>query len=232
MPELPPLLLFDVSFLDVCSGWNNLTPLAIATEEWNGINHCLRCRYNTVSALDEAGQSGLIQWIEHGPLRLRRHRVESNNETCIVAQPGIEEFNYWKRRMDVNNIGLLDLTCIGSRKRWCDGCTEDCPHRRNVATRGGDVHDQLGHRFEIGEATFEGTRPRPPCAHVERVADEEGVMEALAEGRGGICADVIDGGELRVGDEFGATEPANPDPASIARAMRERAAENTERRVE
>lgn len=108
----------------------------------------------------------------------------------------------------------------------------DGRHRRNVVTRGVDVHDLLDHRFEVGEVTFEGTRPRPPCAHVERVADEEGVMEALTEGRGGICADVKQGGPLRVGDEFGAAEPANPDPASIARAMRERAQEQTERRVE
>ncbi|PSP99394.1 MOSC domain-containing protein [Halobacteriales archaeon QS_4_70_19] len=108
----------------------------------------------------------------------------------------------------------------------------DGRHRRNVVTRGVDVHELLDHRFAVGEVTFEGTRPRPPCVHVEQVADEEGVMEALAEGRGGICADVVDGGTLRVGDEFGARETVNPDPASIARAMRERAEERTERRVE
>ncbi|WP_276261210.1 MOSC domain-containing protein [Haloglomus litoreum] len=108
----------------------------------------------------------------------------------------------------------------------------DGRHRRNVVTRGVDLHDLLDHRFAVGEVSFEGTRPRPPCAHVEEVADEDGVMEALTEGRGGICADIVEGGELRVGDEFGARETVNPDPASIARAMRERADERTERRIE
>jgi MOSC domain-containing protein YiiM len=108
----------------------------------------------------------------------------------------------------------------------------DGRHRRNVVTRGVDLHHLLDHRFAVGDVTFEGTRPRPPCVHVEQVAGEDGVMEALSEGRGGICADVVDGGELCVGDEFGARETLNPDPASIARAMRERAEEQTERRVE
>jgi MOSC domain-containing protein YiiM len=108
----------------------------------------------------------------------------------------------------------------------------DGRHRRNVVTRGVDLQDLLDHRFAVGDVTFEGTRPRPPCAHVEQVADEEGVMEALSEGRGGICADVVEGGELRVGDAFRARETVNPDPSSIARAMRERASERAEKRVE
>ena len=82
----------------------------------------------------------------------------------------------------------------------------DGRHRRNVVLRDGDVHDLLNCRFELGDATFEGTRPRPPCRHVEDVAGEAGVARALGDGRGGICARVDDPGELRVGDEIGDVE--------------------------
>ncbi|WP_254840864.1 MOSC domain-containing protein [Natronomonas marina] len=82
----------------------------------------------------------------------------------------------------------------------------DGRHRRNLVVRGGDVHDLLNCRFELGAATFEGTRPRPPCRHVEEVAGEDGVARALGDGRGGICARVADPGELRVGDEVGDVE--------------------------
>jgi len=74
-------------------------------------------------------------------------------------------------------------------------------HRRNLVTAGVDLHDLLDHRFRVGGATLEGTRPRPPCSHVEQLADQAGVARALGEGRGGICADVIDPGEIGVGDE-------------------------------
>jgi MOSC domain-containing protein YiiM len=80
-------------------------------------------------------------------------------------------------------------------------------HRRNVVTEGIDVHDLLDHRFQVGDATFEGTRPRPPCAHVEEVVGEDGVATALGEGRGGVCADVVETGEIRVGDPITEVEP-------------------------
>jgi MOSC domain-containing protein YiiM len=74
-------------------------------------------------------------------------------------------------------------------------------------TEGIDVHDLLDHRFRIGNAVLEGTRPRPPCAHVEEMVGEDGVASALGEGRGGICADVIETGEIRVGDPITDVEP-------------------------
>jgi MOSC domain-containing protein YiiM len=80
-------------------------------------------------------------------------------------------------------------------------------HRRNVVTEGVDVHDLLDHRFRVGDAVLEGTRPRPPCAHVEETVGENGVASALGEGRGGICADVIETGEIRVGDPVADVQP-------------------------
>lgn len=80
-------------------------------------------------------------------------------------------------------------------------------HRRNVVTEGVDVHDLLEHRFRVGDAILQGTRPRPPCAHVEEVVGEDGVASALGEGRGGVCADVVETGEIRVGDPITDVEP-------------------------
>jgi MOSC domain-containing protein YiiM len=82
----------------------------------------------------------------------------------------------------------------------------DGQHRRNIVVRGGDVHDLLDHRFSLGSATFEGTRPRPPCRHVEQVSDQDGLMRALANGNGGICARVAEPGSFAVGDKIGDIE--------------------------
>ena len=98
----------------------------------------------------------------------------------------------------------------------------DGRHRRNVVTRGVDVHELLDTRFTIGRTTFEGTRPRPPCAHVEQVAGENGVAKSLGNNRGGICARVVDGGEFAVGDEIEVGESVAPDPDGLADAIRDR----------
>ena len=75
-------------------------------------------------------------------------------------------------------------------------------HRRNVVTEGVDLDDLLDHRFRVGGATLKGTRPRPPCSHVEDLASQAGVARALGDGRGGICADVLDPGSIGVYDDI------------------------------
>jgi Uncharacterized protein conserved in bacteria len=95
----------------------------------------------------------------------------------------------------------------------------DGRHRRNVVTRGVEPTDLLDVTFRVGEATFRGTRRRPPCAHVEAVADEDGVARALGEGRGGICADVLDAGRVAVGDQLTVVES---DPRSVGAEIAER----------
>jgi MOSC domain-containing protein YiiM len=133
---------------------------------------------------------------------------------------------------DVCEVTLVAAEALETIREETGIDLTDGRHRRNIVTRGVDVHDLLGHRFSLGDAVLKGTRPRPPCAHVEEVADEDGVATALTEGRGGVCADVVDPGEIAVGDRFGSLETVDPDPDSIARAMRERAAERAEKRVE
>jgi MOSC domain-containing protein YiiM len=95
----------------------------------------------------------------------------------------------------------------------------DGRHRRNVVTRGVDLRSLLKTTFRVGEATFRGTRPRPPCAHVERVAGEAGVARALKEGRGGICADVLDPGRIGVGDEITVVEAS---PRAVGQKIADR----------
>jgi MOSC domain-containing protein YiiM len=95
----------------------------------------------------------------------------------------------------------------------------DGRHRRNVVVRGVDPRSLLETTFRVGEATFRGTRPRPPCAHVEHVAGETGVARALKEGRGGICADVVDPGTVRVGDDVAVVEAS---PRVVGRDIADR----------
>lgn len=97
----------------------------------------------------------------------------------------------------------------------------DGQHRRNVVVRGGDVHDLLNHRFRLGGAQFEGTRKRPPCRYLEQVTGQDGLLRALADGKGGICARVSESGEFAVGDEITDREDLNNFESLVAN-IRER----------
>jgi MOSC domain-containing protein YiiM len=70
--------------------------------------------------------------------------------------------------------------------------------RRNVLTRGIDLNALVGERFRVGEVECRGDRLCDPCAHLQRLT-KPGVLKGLAN-RGGLRADVLTGGRIRVGD--------------------------------
>jgi hypothetical protein len=73
--------------------------------------------------------------------------------------------------------------------------------RRNLVTRGIDLDALVGRPFRIGDVECLGQRRCEPCAHLERVtaaAGRPGSLRALVH-RGGLRADVLSDGEIRVG---------------------------------
>ena len=72
-------------------------------------------------------------------------------------------------------------------------------HRRNLVTRGIELMDLLGRRFQIGEAVLEYDRPRPPCTYIQSLTGQQGLTRALGR-RGGICVRVVKSGTIRVQD--------------------------------
>jgi MOSC domain-containing protein YiiM len=70
--------------------------------------------------------------------------------------------------------------------------------RRNVVTRGVALNDLVGRPFRVGRVRCVGVEPCDPCRHLERLT-QAGVLRGLV-GRGGLAADVVEGGEIAVGD--------------------------------
>src|SRR3984885_3248689 len=75
---------------------------------------------------------------------------------------------------------------------------EPSEHRRNVVTRGIDLNALVGHEFTIGEVPCRGTRLCEPCTVAQRYAGRP-VLRPLVH-RGGLRADILRDGEIRVGD--------------------------------
>lgn len=71
-------------------------------------------------------------------------------------------------------------------------------HRRNVVVRGVDLNALVGRTFRIGDVRCEGRRLCEPCAHLDRLNASD-VLRPLVH-RGGLRADILTGGVLRVGD--------------------------------
>ena len=70
--------------------------------------------------------------------------------------------------------------------------------RRNLVVRDIALDDLIGRRFRVGEVECLGQRRCEPCSHLERLT-RPGVLRGLVH-RGGLRADVLSDGEIRVGD--------------------------------
>jgi hypothetical protein len=71
--------------------------------------------------------------------------------------------------------------------------------RRNIVTRGISLNGLVGEHFRIGSVECVGRRLAEPCAHLEKLA-RPGLLRPLVH-RGGLRADIIAGGVIRLGDE-------------------------------
>ena len=70
--------------------------------------------------------------------------------------------------------------------------------RRNIVTRGVALNHLVGKEFSIGAVVLRGTRLCDPCAHMEKLT-VKGAMRGLIH-RGGLRAEIIAGGVIRIGD--------------------------------
>lgn len=75
---------------------------------------------------------------------------------------------------------------------------EASEHRRNIVTRGIDLNALVGHEFTVGDVRCRGMRLCEPCTVVDRYASRP-VLRALVH-RGGLRADIVSEGVVRLGD--------------------------------
>lgn len=106
--------------------------------------------------------------------------------------------------------GGKDLTLIEAEVLaavWLTGAHT----RRNLVTREVRLNALVGRRFRIGEIECYGNRLCEPCTYLENLT---GVSVQALAGRGGLRADILTDGEIRVGD------PVIADPVELASATR------------
>jgi MOSC domain-containing protein YiiM len=134
------------------------------------------------------------------------HQIE---RAVAVAGRGLEGDRYFDERGTFSNPHGrgYDLTLIEAEV--LDGldlpagrlAPEDA--RRNIVTRGIDLNALVGEHFRVGDVECLGQRLCEPCAHLERLNDGAGILRPLVH-RGGLRADILGDGTIRVGDQVGA----------------------------
>ncbi len=97
------------------------------------------------------------------------------------------------------NVTLIEAEVLEAVARDYDINLAAIDSRRNLLTRGAALNHLVGIEFTIGAVTLRGAELCEPCAYIERKNSAPGLRNALIH-RGGLRAEIIAGGTIRVGD--------------------------------
>lgn len=103
-------------------------------------------------------------------------------------------------------ITLIETEALEALLRDYGVALEPAETRRNVATRGVPLNHLVGRVFRVGEATARGLRLCEPCSHMERLSGKR--IRAGLVHRGGLRAQILTEGRIRVGDDVAVLETA------------------------
>ena len=95
-------------------------------------------------------------------------------------------------------VTLIELETIEALERDYKMKIEPGQARRNVVTHGVALNHLVDREFSVGEVRLRGMRLNEPCNHLASLTDEK-VKQGLVH-RGGLRADIVSGGVIRVGD--------------------------------
>lgn len=133
--------------------------------------------------------------------------MRAEHEVEAVAGEGLRGDRYFEGIGTFSNVPgggreltLTEAEAIEAIEREADIEIGFDEHRRNVTTRDAALNHLVGERFRVGEVICEGIRLCEPCDHLRRMT-VDGIEDALTH-RGGLRADVIEGGTIRLEDEI------------------------------
>ena len=72
--------------------------------------------------------------------------------------------------------------------------------RRNIVTLGIELMDIIGKEFRVGEALMRGAKYCDPCLRPSALCGKTTAFKDVFHDRGGLVADVVESGMIRVGD--------------------------------
>ena len=135
--------------------------------------------------------------------------MQTLQRVLAAAGRGLEGDRYFSELGTYSNkpgtgrhVTLIESEALEALNRDYGVGIEPAQARRNIVTCAVALNYLVGREFTIGEVRLRGMRLCDPCAHLEKLS-ARGALRGLIH-RGGLRADVLSGGIIRVGDRVAA----------------------------
>lgn len=145
-----------------------------------------------------------------GIARKASEAMESLAEARALAGRGLEGDRYFNKEGTFSDnpnttgrqVTLIESEAIEALERDYGVKIDRKDARRNVVTRGVPLNHLVGQEFRVGDVRLRGVRLSEPCMHMASLVNEE-LKDKIRLGlmhRGGLRADILNDGVIRVGD--------------------------------
>jgi MOSC domain-containing protein YiiM len=132
------------------------------------------------------------------------------DEAKAIAGRGLEGDRYFLRQGTFTDnpnttgrqVTLIESEAIDALERDYGVKIVSTDARRNIVTSGVPLNHLIGKEFRVGGVRMRGVRLDEPCDHMASLVDEV-VKDKIRLGlkhRGGLRADILNDGVIRVGD--------------------------------
>ena len=156
-------------------------------------------------------QPGRVEWIGVRPQDGGRPVAVA--DVRAIAGVGLQGDHYGGGARGKRHVTLIQqehLAVVAKLLALRDGIVVPVPIdpsivRRNIVISGLNLLALRSHRFRLGDALLEFTEPCHPCSQMEAALGRGGYN--AMRGHGGICARLIDGGLIRIGDTLVVEDP-------------------------
>ncbi|HET7483592.1 MAG TPA: MOSC domain-containing protein [Actinomycetota bacterium] len=136
----------------------------------------------------------------------------SIDEVKAISGEGLEGDRYFakngtwsKNDGPQRQVTLVEAEAVEAVARDYDIDVTGADTRRNIVTRGVALNHLVDRVFKVGDATFRGIRLCEPCKHLERVSGRA-IRKPLVH-RGGLNAEIVEDGMVRIGDSIEERDP-------------------------
>jgi MOSC domain-containing protein YiiM len=131
--------------------------------------------------------------------------MRSVDRVRAVPGKGLEGDRYFQARGTYSDlpgpgreVTLIESEAIEAMARDNEITIPTGAARRNIVTRGAPLNHLVGKEFDVGPVRLLGVRLCEPCSHLESLT-QKGLIAGLVH-RGGLRAQILTEGDIRVGD--------------------------------
>ena len=129
-------------------------------------------------------------------------QIEEVNSIDVLANQGVLGDRHFNEFNDpYNQLSLIESENIDYYNIKYGLNIPYIDFRRNIITKGIQLNDLVGKKFQIGKVELEGIDLCRPCKHLSEILQQDNIIKEFLR-RGGLRCQVLSSSSIKIGDKI------------------------------